>query len=156
MAERYRVLAAASVAVYDTPPADGRPRVLMLQRGPNSLYGAGLWALPAGHVEKGESLRACAVRELREEVGLEVPCNDLTFTDLHSSRDGSGLHRLSFLFRTRRWPGTEFAPRLCEPEAHSDMRWFPTDDLPSDMVPHYGPWLRRTAWHPVYTEGDWE
>lgn len=147
VAERYRALAAASVAIYD-----GLGHVLMLQRGPNSIYGAGLWALPAGHIEEGESLQACAVREVREEVGLTVQPQHLRLTDVHSSRDSSGLHRLSFLFRTDQWIGKE---TLCEPEAHSNLMWFPIDALPVDMVPHYGPWLSRSPWGSVYTESDW-
>lgn len=49
---------------------DERGRVLLIQRA--QPPGAGLWTIPGGRVEPGESLaRACA-RELREETGLEV------------------------------------------------------------------------------------
>lgn len=45
----------------------GRDRVLMIQRTDN-----GRWALPGGGQELGESVREAAIRETREETGLEV------------------------------------------------------------------------------------
>lgn len=53
---------AASAIVTD---ADGR--ILLHRRRDNEM-----WALPGGVMELGESLGACAVREVREETGLEV------------------------------------------------------------------------------------
>lgn len=44
---------------------DPTGRVLLVRRSDN-----GTWALPAGMMELGESLRDCAVREVREETGL--------------------------------------------------------------------------------------
>jgi 8-oxo-dGTP pyrophosphatase MutT (NUDIX family) len=46
---------------------DRQGRILFIRRRDN-----GLWALPAGSQELGESIYACLVREVREETGLEV------------------------------------------------------------------------------------
>ncbi|MGW4483500.1 NUDIX hydrolase [Amycolatopsis sp. NPDC004368] len=49
---------------------DDQGRLLLIQRGHDP--GAGLWSLPGGRVEKGETDTEAVVRELREETGLDV------------------------------------------------------------------------------------
>ena len=46
-------------------------RILVDQRKPDGLLG-GLWEFPGGKRKKGESLKACLVREVREEIGIVV------------------------------------------------------------------------------------
>jgi 8-oxo-dGTP diphosphatase len=63
-----------------TPPAlvpcvgavvrDDAGRLLLIRRGHEPSRG--LWSLPGGRVEPGETLEAAVVREVREETGLEV------------------------------------------------------------------------------------
>lgn len=56
--------------------ADGR--VLLVRRA--NEPGRGLWSIPGGRVEPGESAREAAVREVREETGLDVEVGDLLLT----------------------------------------------------------------------------
>lgn len=60
-----RVVPCVGAVVHD---ADGR--LLLIRRG--HAPGAGLWSLPGGRVEAGESWVAATVREVAEETGLEV------------------------------------------------------------------------------------
>ena len=46
--------------------------LLLVKRGTDP--GKGLWSLPGGRVESGESVVAAVVREFREETGLEGVC----------------------------------------------------------------------------------
>ena len=50
---------------------DGGPRVLIARR-PDGAVLSGLWELPGGKLERGESPRDCLVREYREELGVDV------------------------------------------------------------------------------------
>jgi 8-oxo-dGTP diphosphatase len=54
---------------------DEAGRVLLVQRG--RPPGEGLWTVPGGRVELGESLAAAVEREVREETGLDVECGAL-------------------------------------------------------------------------------
>ncbi|MET8539948.1 NUDIX domain-containing protein [Kitasatospora sp. NPDC004799] len=64
---------AASVVVVDDAG-----RVLLQRRTDN-----GMWALPGGKMEIGESLAGCGIRETREETGIDVEITGIvgTYTD---------------------------------------------------------------------------
>jgi len=54
---------------------DSEGRVLLVQRG--RPPGEGLWSLPGGRVERGETLRDALTREVREETGLAIEVGPL-------------------------------------------------------------------------------
>ncbi len=54
---------------------DGQGRLLLVKRGHEP--GAGLWSLPGGRVEPGETDAEALVREMREETGLVVRAGEL-------------------------------------------------------------------------------
>ena len=90
------VVAAALVA------PDGR--VLLQQRAPGRAM-AGLWEFPGGKVEPGERPEPALVRELREELGIEVEAGALA-PAAFASADNGGRHMLLLLYLCREWRGT--------------------------------------------------
>jgi 8-oxo-dGTP diphosphatase len=63
-------LARAEVPCVGAVVHDAARRLLLIQRGHEPHRG--LWSLPGGRVEPGETVEQAVVREVREETGLEV------------------------------------------------------------------------------------
>src|SRR5579872_5381568 len=82
---------------------DGDGRVLICQR-PQGKQLAGLWEFPGGKVEDGETPEDALVRELKEELGIEVrkPC---LAPFVFASHAYEGFHLLMPLYLIRRWDG---------------------------------------------------
>jgi len=72
---------------------DGRFLITKRQKG---AHLEGFWEFPGGKCEPGETLAACLVRELREELDAEVAVGENVFTSLHAYPMGSvELHFLA-------------------------------------------------------------
>jgi len=63
---------AAAVAVVLLPDEEGRGSFLLTKRAPTLRSHTGQWALPGGRMDPGESATAAALRELNEELGLQL------------------------------------------------------------------------------------
>lgn len=72
-------------------------RVLMVQESKARV--AGTWNLPGGRVEPGEAVVDAAVREVREEAGLDVELTGLLFVDQVLTDDDGSESRLRFVFQ---------------------------------------------------------
>src|ERR1700754_1021964 len=93
------ILTVVAVALVD---ADGR--VLLAQRPPGKSM-AGLWEFPGGKIHAGESPEAALIRELKEELDIDVTEACLApFT--FASHRYEKFHLLMPLYVCRRWRGT--------------------------------------------------
>ena len=68
---------------------DAAGRLLLIKRG--HAPGAGLWSLPGGRIEPGETDAQALVREMREETGLLVEAGALIGTVRRPAGDGDVL-----------------------------------------------------------------
>ena len=93
------LLLVAAAALVDV---DGR--VLICQR-PEGKQLAGLWEFPGGKLEPGETPEQCLIRELDEELGIEVKEACLA-PFVFSSYAYEHMHLLMPLYLCRRWEGT--------------------------------------------------
>jgi 8-oxo-dGTP diphosphatase len=114
----------ADVVVLAGPASDRR--VLLIRRDWPPFEG--MWALPGGHVDPGETTRAAAARELTDETGVTVanPARDLLEIGTYSDpgRDPRGRY-VSLAYLT-------LLPEPVTAEAGDDAReaaWFPIADV---------------------------
>jgi 8-oxo-dGTP diphosphatase len=114
------VVAAALVDV------DGR---ILLTRRPEGKKMAGLWEFPGGKLNPGEMPEAALIRELKEELGIDVSAACLA-PFAFASHDYDTFHLLMPLFICRRWKGT---PSSVEGQA---LKWVRSSQLADyDMPP---------------------
>ena len=98
--------------------------VLLVRRGAEPAKG--YWDVPGGFLEEGETPEACARREIREELGVELGVLGLAMVDLNPAGPDAVL---DVLYETRVVYG--------EPIAGSDaaeLGWFAPDALPADLA----------------------
>jgi ADP-ribose pyrophosphatase YjhB (NUDIX family) len=107
--------------------SDGQSRLLMIRRSDNDN-----WALPGGAMDCGESIADAAVRETKEETGIDCELTGLVgiYTNprhviLYTS-NGEVRQECSVVFTARAVAG-EPTPS----SESSDVRWVPADELDS-------------------------
>ena len=126
-----KVLLVVAVALVD---ADDR--VLIAQRPPGKAL-AGLWEFPGGKLDPGERPEAALIRELHEELGIEVKeacLAPLTF----ASHAYDGFHLLMPIYICRRWDGIAAAREgqtLAWVRANR-LRDYPMPAADAPIIPH--------------------
>ena len=132
MSEKPLLLVAAAALI----DVDGR--VLICQR-PEGKQLAGLWEFPGGKVEAGETPEACLIRELDEELGIQVTHACLA-PFVFASHGYESFHLLMPLYLCRRWSGFVTA------KEHKALAWVKPNELRNyPMPPADAPlvaWLR--------------
>ncbi len=122
MSEPRKILLVAAVALVDV---DGR---VLLTRRPEGKPMAGLWEFPGGKVEAGETPEAALVRELDEELAIDVTENCLAPFSFASHRYDD-FHLLMPLYVCRVWDG------VVRPREGQETKWVQPNRLRDYPMP---------------------
>ncbi|NRD88922.1 8-oxo-dGTP diphosphatase MutT [Sphingopyxis sp. BSNA05] len=112
---------------------------ILVQKRPEGKPMAGLWEFPGGKVERGETPETALVRELKEELGIDVDEADLEPVAFASEALGD-RHLILLLYKSRTWAGDV---RNAESQ---DVQWLEIDvirELP--MPPADGPLVQKLS-----------
>lgn len=100
-------------------------RYLLGKRPPDGLLG-GLWELPGGKLNPGETHQQALARECRQELGVEVAPGGLIATVNHA------YTHFRVTLNVYRCKLKEGAP---EPRTHTELRWVAPDEFPGYAFP---------------------
>jgi ADP-ribose pyrophosphatase YjhB (NUDIX family) len=99
---------------------DGQDRLLMIQRGHDP--GAGLWSIPGGRVEPGETDEQALVREILEETNLQVSVGKIIGRGCRAGPGGT-------VFDIRDYAATVTGGTLRPGDDAADARWVAASEL---------------------------
>ena len=101
-------------------------RVLLVHRSPNRRAYPGVWDLPGGHIEAGETELAALTREMHEELGVQIATGSAIHLCRLNAGRGEKPVRLS-AWLVGEWDGT---PTNVAPDEHDEIRWFRPEEVP--------------------------
>ena len=104
--------------------------LLMFER-TNTGYKDGEYAIPSGHIDLGETATTAAIRETKEEVGLDIKLQNLKHVHTCHRIDSNGRTYFDFYFHTEFQNGK---PVNIEPQKHGPPQWFDLQNLPLNTM----------------------
>ena len=89
----------------------------------------GLWSAPGGEVEFGEKSEDAVIREVKEEIGVDIEIiKNIGFTDQILNNSGLHWHLIHFLCKIK-----DGNPSIMEPDNFEKIEWFDTKDIPDGV-----------------------
>jgi 8-oxo-dGTP pyrophosphatase MutT (NUDIX family) len=109
-------------------------KVLIIKRAKVNDVLPEYWDIPGGTLEDGEDPAAGAIREVKEETGLDVANPRLFFE--HSNIDAAKNKQFITLVFAARYPGGEVA---LNPEEHEEYAWIAPEEIEKYKAVEYLP-----------------
>jgi 8-oxo-dGTP diphosphatase len=112
----------ASIALIDASD-----QILIAKR-PNKKHLSGFWEFPGGKVEKGESPEYALIREVKEELNIDINNKciaPLTFSEFNYEK----FHLLLLLYVCRRWEGEPMSMEK------NEIKWVKVNTLRQYKMP---------------------
>lgn len=110
----------------------------------------GEYALPGGHVKIGETLEDCLLREIQEEVGVDIKCKRLLWSEeCFWNWNGKQAHNIAFYYLVELCDGNEipdngeFVPQ--KDNCNIGIGWVSIDEISNITI--YPEFLKEEIYH---------
>ena len=117
---------------------------ILLQKRKGSKLWPRYYALPVGHIDKGENQYEALIREAKEELNIEIDLDGITNSYMVLRRnffeiDGKKLEPyIDYYFEISKYKGT---PIIAEPNKCEELIWADINNLPEPFINYEGDFL---------------
>lgn len=123
--ERFKLIASVYLVLIEN-------NKILLSRRYNTGYFDSNYGFPAGHLDGNETLKQGLVREVKEEIGIDLEPDNLELIHV-MNRKIPDDERLDFFFSVKEWQGE---PKIMETNKCDDLSWFELNNLPQNIIPY--------------------
>ncbi len=141
MSERFKI----HIAAYLVLEKDGK---ILFHKRKNSGYYDGCYSLVAGHLDGAETAKQAIIREAQEEAGIIVAPNDLKVAHV-SHRFNPNREYIDIYLTASKWEGEI---KNIEPHKCDGLDWFPSNQLPENIVPEVKDVLDQISQNNFYSD----
>ena len=93
----------------------------------SAFRSCGDWTLPGGELDFGETFEEGAIREVKEETGIDI--EDPEVISVHNNKN-EHAHFVTLTLKVDKWEGE---PKVMEPDEITKWEWFLVDHLPDPL-----------------------
>jgi mutator protein MutT len=122
-----------------------RENTIFMFKRKNTGWEDGKYTVPSGHVDVGETPTQAAIRETKEEVGVDIDAINLKLVHIDFIKDSM----IDFAFIVENWTGEA---KVIETDKAEDGEWFEVDHLPQNIAGHGKQILENLARGEFYIE----
>lgn len=121
---------------------------ILLQKRKGSKLWPGYYALPAGHIDEGETQYDALIREAKEELDIEINPDDIIKEYVVLRRnffkiDGKILEPyIDYYFEIKKYKGI---PKIIEEDKCDELIWVDANDLPEPFINYEGMFLENKS-----------
>ena len=123
-------------------------RFLLVKRA--NVSKSGYWKAPGGYMQFGEMPEQTAIREVKEETGLNI--SNPTFRCITDDVFEDEQKQFITIWMVAQYNGGE--PEVKAPDEESEVRWFTWDSLPSPLYLPFQHLIEGKTWPSQTTTGD--
>lgn len=106
---------------------NNKKQILLQKRSANKRFNPNKWGLCAGHVDSKESLENAALRELQEEIGIDISIKELkSLAEREFTIGNSNSHITYFYYIKSNLNENDF---IIQTEELSEVKWFDIDNV---------------------------
>jgi len=130
--QRHQLIPASYLVLFRN---EGERKEVLMARRFQTGYEDGKYSLPAGHVEEKESFSDCLVREIKEEIAIDLDAQKCEVAHVmhRDAKTEMNNERIDIYWTASEWRGEieNLEPHKCD-----DLSRFPLDSLPENTIPY--------------------